>query len=95
MTLEELRREHKEAILAIAAKYGITNIRVFGSVARGEATQESDVDLLVHLTKPLGFKYARVQREVTEVLDIPAQVIADDGLNPLIREHILQEAVPL
>jgi predicted nucleotidyltransferase len=47
MTLDELRAAKRDTILAIAAKHGVTSIRVFGSFARGEARQDSDLDLLI------------------------------------------------
>jgi len=95
MTLDELRKKHKADILRIAEQYGVTNIRVFGSMARGEAGPDSDVDLLVTLTRPLGFKYAGLELDVTDAIGIPAQVISDRGLHHLIRNNILSEAVPL
>ena len=49
MTLEELRRSNRDTILALAARHGAQNVRVFGSIARGEATECSDIDFLVEL----------------------------------------------
>lgn len=49
MQIEELRSSYGKAIMELAARYGVENVRVFGSVARGEAKEDSDIDLLVHL----------------------------------------------
>ncbi len=95
MTLEELRRNHRADILRIAETYGVTNIRVFGSVARGDAGPGSDVDLLVHPPKGIGIGFIRCELELSDRLHMPVQLISDNALHYLIRDNILAEAVPL
>lgn len=95
MDLEELRTKHKAVILEIANRYGVQNIRIFGSIARGEANAESDLDLLVHMTKPLGFAFAGFQIDLEERIGMPVQAVTDDSLSPYIGPYILKEAVPL
>jgi uncharacterized protein len=83
-------------IEALAKKRGIRNLRVFGSVARGEADDASDVDLLVEASKGtslvdlIGF-----QREVQELLGRKVDVVTPSGLPPEIRSRALAEATPL
>lgn len=94
MTLDELRK-HKPQIEAIAARHGITNIRVFGSVVRGEARPDSDVDLLVHYTRHLPWAGVGVRREMAEALQRPVDMVDDECLHKYIGPYILKEAVPL
>ena len=94
MNLEELRR-YKPQIEAIAAKHGITNIRVFGSVVRGEARADSDVDLLVHFTRRLPWAGVGVRREMAEFLQRQVDMVDDECLHKYIGPYILREAVPL
>jgi predicted nucleotidyltransferase len=80
MAVKDILDRRRAEILRIAARHGASNVRVFGSVARGEAGPESDIDLLVDLEQLLG-------RSV--------DVATERGLKPRIREHILREAIPL
>ncbi len=96
MTLEELRIKHREGILRIAADYGVTDIRVFGSVARGEATEDSDIDLLVTIPRTMHlYDYVRAELEIQDKIGVPVQMISDEGVNDLLRDRIFSEAVPL
>jgi len=96
MNLEELLRSRRAEILAIAEKYGVRNVRIFGSVARGEADDESDVDLLV---EPMpGFtllKSSAMSRELERLLGRRVDVVSERGLRERIRDRVLKEAVPL
>ena len=89
-------KTHREAILAIAARHGARNVRVFGSIARGEGGPESDVDLLVSfepgrsLLDLIGLKH-----EVEDLVHRPVDVVTDRALSPYIRDQVLAEAVPL
>ncbi|HUN10237.1 MAG TPA: nucleotidyltransferase family protein [Aggregatilineales bacterium] len=93
----DLIRAHRDEILALAEKHGAYNIRVFGSVARAEATPESDIDLLV------SWDYDRVSAwggvgfdsDVAELLGHRVDVISENGLSPYVRDSILKEAIPL
>jgi hypothetical protein len=80
----------------VAARHGATNLRLFGSTARGEDGPDSDIDLLVHLDRPLGLiGLARLQRELEEVLDAPVDLVPDDGLKPDVRAAVDRDAVTL
>jgi predicted nucleotidyltransferase len=96
MTASDLLRERREEILAIARRYGAKNLRVFGSVARGDAGPESDVDFLVELEPGRNlFDLGGFLYEVRELLGCPVDVVTEKGLREHIRPSVLKEAVPL
>ncbi|MDF1489866.1 XRE family transcriptional regulator [Tessaracoccus caeni] len=93
-TLDRLRR-HRDAIAALAAARRLTDVRVFGSVARGEAEEGSDLDLLVHPTDQASiFDLAGFMAEAEGLLGVPVDVVSDRGSGPTM-DHIRKEAVPL
>lgn len=95
MLLEELQRKKPE-LLKIAEKYGVSNIRVFGSVARGEERPDSDVDLLVHLEKNRdGFDLGGFQYNASELLGKYVDVVMDTNIYQPMRPYILNDATPL
>ena len=96
MTLETLRQASRETILATAARHGAGNVRVFGSVARGEADDLSDLDLLVDLDHDrslmdMGGLLMELQAQLNAKIDIATERM----LRRDIRERVLSEAVPL
>jgi predicted nucleotidyltransferase len=96
MTLEELLRAKREDILRLCAKYGARNVRVFGSVARGEADEQSDLDFLVELEPGRTlFDLGGLQYELEGLLGRRVDVVTEQGLQRRIRERVLREAVPL
>jgi uncharacterized protein len=93
VTLEELHA-HQQEIAAIAQRYGISNVRVFGSVARGEADDDSDLDLLIDVAPGHGyFDMAGFALEVGDLLGVLTQVATENGLKARIRDRIIAEAV--
>lgn len=96
MTLAERVREKRAEILAIAAKHGARNVRVFGSVARGDADEQSDVDFLAEfdLDRSL-LDHAALLLELQELLGCPVDVVNERGLKPRFRNRALAEAMPL
>ena len=85
-----------QALLDVAARYRATNIRVFGSVARGDDTATSDVDLLVDMpTDASLYDLIEMSMEIESLLGRPADVLTEGGLNPHLRDRILSEAQPL
>ena len=95
--LEELKAKRSE-IMEIADKYGVSNIRVFGSVAEGKEKKTSDIDLLVNIDyKKYGSGFARVdfKQSVEEFLHHEVDVITEKSLHPLLKKGIMKEAVPL
>jgi predicted nucleotidyltransferase len=96
VTTLELIRQKREEILRIAARHGVLRIRVFGSVARGEAGPQSDVDFLVEAgTGTTPWFPAGLVVDLEDLLGRPVQVVTDSGLNPDLRERVLEEAVPV
>lgn len=93
--LSELRA-HRDAIVKLGERFGIRNIRVFGSVARGEATPESDLDLLVDVDRGHGYiDMAGFALGVEDELGVFTQVATPGGLKLRIRERVLREAIAL
>jgi predicted nucleotidyltransferase len=89
-------REHRNDILRVAALHGAGNVLLFGSVARGEDTPESDVDLLVDVTgNTTPWFPGSLIADLEELLGQRVQVVIRRSLSPLIRDAVLREAVPL
>ena len=96
MTLQELRTTKRDEILRIAAKRGARNIRVFGSVARGESDARSDIDFLVDLESDRSlFDLSGLLIDLEAVLQTEVDVVTERGLRARVREKVLREAVPL
>ncbi len=96
MTQAEILREKREDILRIAAQYGASNVRVFGSVARGEADEQSDIDLLVDLEPGRSlFDLGGLLMDLQDLLGWHVDVFSVDTLKMRVRESALREAVPL
>ncbi|MUG98046.1 DNA polymerase subunit beta [Scytonema sp. UIC 10036] len=96
MGIDEILKAYREEILRIAALYGAYNVRVFGSVARGEARLDSDVDFLVELEpqRTLIDQIALMQ-SLSELLGRKVDVTEPETLHELIRDKVLREAVAL
>jgi len=95
MKLEDLRRRKRE-ILEIAERHGARNIRVFGSVARGEADDQSDVDFLVEME--LGrslLDLGGLWFDLKDLFGADVDVVTEKGLRERVRERALKEAIPL
>ena len=96
MTGLDYLRTRRSEILAIAARHGVTEIRIFGSTARGDAGPTSDVDILVEVGANCGPWFpGGLIAELETLLGRPVQVITVRGLNPLLRQRVLAEALPL
>lgn len=96
MDIGELLRSRRNEILRVAAKHGARNVRVFGSVARGESDAGSDVDFLVVLDQGRSlFDHAALVIELEELLGCKVDVVTERGLRPRMRDRVMQEAVPL
>lgn len=96
MKLEELLREKRDEILRICAKHGARNVRVFGSVVRGEAGEDSDVDFLVEFEPGRSLlDQAGLVLDLEELLGRKVDVVTERGLYWLLRRRILKEARPL
>lgn len=95
--IEEVIGSHRDDVLRIAARYGATNVRIFGSVARSEATAKSDLDLLVtwDYARMSAWGSAGLWEELEALLGRPVEITSERGLSPFIRDEVLREAVPL
>jgi predicted nucleotidyltransferase len=96
MTLQELRDRKRDEILRAAAHRGARNIRVFGSVARGDNDEHSDVDFLVEMEPGRTlFDLSGLLLDLESLLHVSVDVVTERGLRPRIRERVLAEAVTL
>jgi predicted nucleotidyltransferase len=96
MSLEKLLKENREQILAIAARHGAHNLRLFGSVARGEADDKSDIDILVTFDSNRSLlDHAGLILELEELLGRKVDVISDKSLRPRVRDNVMRDALPL
>lgn len=92
-TALQIRRDD---ILSIAARHGARNVRVFGSVARGEARPDSDVDILVHMEPGRSlFDLGGLLYDLQILLGVDVDVVTEKGLRPRIRAQVIREAIPL
>jgi uncharacterized protein len=89
-------RRNRHRLVAAAAAHGITGLRVFGSVARGEDRPDSDVDLLADLPPGLSlFGLGRVEAELEDIVSARVELAPTGGLKPEVRKRVEQELVPL
>lgn len=96
MSIDVLLKAHRDEILEIAKHHGATNVRVFGSVARGEAGPDSDVDFLVDLESGRSLlDLAKLLVDLEHLLNRRVDVVTEQGLRPHVKEPILREAVAL
>lgn len=96
MGTAEIIQDKKEQILALAAKYGASNLRVFGSVANGTADEKSDVDILVDLEKGRSlFDLGGLLMDLQQLLNRKVDVVTENGLHWYIKERVLREAKPI
>jgi len=95
VTLDQPRARRAD-VQRLAEKFGARNVRIFGSVARGEAGPESDVDMLVDFEPGRSLiDHAGFELELEQVFGCSVDVVADGGISPFLEKRILAEAVPL
>ncbi|OPY11260.1 MAG: Nucleotidyltransferase domain protein [Syntrophaceae bacterium PtaB.Bin038] len=96
MNLRDMIETRREEIIKVAVQHGARNIRLFGSVARGEADEKSDIDFLVDLESGRSLMdLGGLLMDLKEVLGRDVDVVTEKGLNPRIRDRVLKEAVAL
>lgn len=89
-------RRHRALIKERALRHGFLDVRVFGSVARGEGRKGSDLDLLVRPGPETSLlDLIALEQDLEEALGVRVQVVSERGLHPLLRERVLSEAVPV
>lgn len=92
----KLLKEKREEILAIAGRHGAHNVRVFGSVARGESDEKSDIDLLVDMEPGRSLlDHARLHLALEDLLKCKVDLVSSRGLKKRIKDRVLREAVSL
>jgi hypothetical protein len=96
MTLLDEIRKNRDKILDIAKDCGLTDVRVFGSVARGEERADSDIDILVHYSPDASLmKHAGFMVELEDLFHRKVDVVEDKRLHWVIRDDVLKEARPI
>jgi uncharacterized protein len=105
MKLQQLLKEKREDVIAVAARHGAFNVRVFGSVSRGEETENSDIDLLIDydLTKISAWFPGGLLMDLQDLLvgeasqneNRKVDIVTEQGLSHLIKDRVLAEAKPL
>jgi hypothetical protein len=96
MDIRELLQSNRNEILRIASAHGARNMRVFGSVARGESRGDSDVDFLVEFEPGTSLlQHAAMIAELEDLLGISVDVAPEKTLKERVRDRVLREAVPL
>jgi predicted nucleotidyltransferase len=96
ISYHELLQSKREDILRIAARYGAYNVRIFGSVARGEADEKSDIDFLVNMESGRNlFDLGGLLSDLEDLLGCNVDVVTEDGLRDRIRNRVLNEAVAM
>ncbi len=96
MNTRTMLQIQRDDILTIAARHGAHNVRVFGSVARGDARPDSDLDILVDLEPGRSlFDLGGLLYDLQALLGVEVDVVTEKGLRPRIRAQVIQEAIPL
>ena len=89
--IKEIIRKHKKEL---REKYNVKEIGIFGSIVRGEAKEESDVDILVEFEKPIGFfKFLELEKCLSELIRRKVDLVSKKALKPHIGKYILEEVV--
>jgi predicted nucleotidyltransferase len=96
MEITQLLRQKRDEILRVAQSHGASNVRIFGSTARGDFGPESDVDLLVELGPDRNLlDQVGLEQDLEELLGCPVDLVVEGGISPYLEERILAEARPL
>jgi len=94
--MDDVLRNRRTEVLAVVARHGGRNPRLFGSMARGQALAKSDVDLLIDMEPGRTLlDLVGLEQELTEMLGREVDVVTDAGISPYLRDRILAEAVAL
>jgi predicted nucleotidyltransferase len=96
MSISQLLQSKRSQIIQIATRHGAQNVRVFGSVVRGDARPDSDIDFLVDMEGGRSLlDLVQLSQDLEELLHRKVDVLTDGGLSPHLEQHIHAEAVPL
>ena len=97
MEINSLLQQNREKIIQIAAKHGASNVRIFGSVARGEADEQSDLDLLIDDCSEHRSPWFPLHliRELEALLGCKVDIVTEQGLKDRFKERVRKESIPL
>ena len=96
MTATDALKRHRIEVLRLAAQHGATDVWVFGSVARGEADESSDIDFLVRMSPGRSlFDIGGLLMDLQDLLGRRVDIVTERGLRPRMRERVLREAIPV
>jgi len=96
MNISELLKQKRQQVLEITAGHGACNVRLFGSVARGEATETSDLDLLIEMEPERSLlDVIAIKQDLEELLGCKVDVVTEAAISPYLRDKVLHEAVRL
>jgi uncharacterized protein len=96
METDAILQDRRIDILQIAARHGARTVRIFGSVARGEAGPDSDVDVLVNLNPGRSLlDIVAIKQDLEDLLGRKVDVVTEAAISPYIREQVLKEAIDL
>jgi hypothetical protein len=96
LSLTEIQNILRERLDELSQEYGVKEIGIFGSYVRGEVTSDSDIDILVAFSKPIGFfKFLELEELLSEWLGAKVDLVTKAALKPRIGRHILEEVVML
>ena len=96
MVTRESIQQMRDAIIELARHHGASNIRLFGSVARGDATESSDVDLIVRFDPSRSlFDHGGLIVDLEELLGVKVDVASQAGMRERFRDHVMKDVIPL
>ncbi len=96
MSISSIIKNRREEVINIAQKYGAKNVRVFGSMARGEESSESDLDIIVEMEHGSSLlDIIAIKQDIEELLGRKVDVVTEASISPYIRDAVLKEAVNL
>lgn len=87
-TLSDIKETLKNHKARLSAKYGLSNIAIFGSYGRGQQTADSDIDILVDFIKPIGVEFIDLAEELENLLRIKVDLVSRNGVKPAYLKHI-------